>query len=312
MLELFPEGFEEVDRAGGRRARRLHGRGRRGAALGVLLRRARAPTSRAAGRTAGARSTGRSRSAGSGSGRRGRTPDPDAARGRDRPGPRVRHRLASDDAALPRRAPGARARARCSTSAAARACSRSRPRCSAYAPVLGVDVEAPAVEATRENAARNGVERRGAARRRRRAAAARRRRRREHLARRGPRAAGARRRATSRHVRLPRSRSSPSCRATRTMRALDARRLGRRRLPRVSELHTIPRVATFTVDFLGCKVSHADAHEVREALLADGHAEAARRRRRRGDQHAAASRTRRSRRAGRRRRAPRGRTAAST
>jgi threonylcarbamoyladenosine tRNA methylthiotransferase MtaB len=33
-------------------------------------------------------------------------------------------------------------------------------------------------------------------------------------------------------------------------------------------------VATFRVDFLGCKVSHADAHEVREALLRDGHDEA--------------------------------------
>jgi threonylcarbamoyladenosine tRNA methylthiotransferase MtaB len=33
-------------------------------------------------------------------------------------------------------------------------------------------------------------------------------------------------------------------------------------------------MATFRVDFLGCKVSHADAHEVREALLRDGHAEA--------------------------------------
>jgi threonylcarbamoyladenosine tRNA methylthiotransferase MtaB len=32
-------------------------------------------------------------------------------------------------------------------------------------------------------------------------------------------------------------------------------------------------VATFRADFLGCKVSHADAHEVREALLRDGHAE---------------------------------------
>jgi threonylcarbamoyladenosine tRNA methylthiotransferase MtaB len=35
-------------------------------------------------------------------------------------------------------------------------------------------------------------------------------------------------------------------------------------------------VATFTVDFLGCKVSHVDAHEVREALLRDGHEERAR------------------------------------
>lgn len=32
-------------------------------------------------------------------------------------------------------------------------------------------------------------------------------------------------------------------------------------------------MATFRVEFLGCKVSHADAHEVREALLRDGHAE---------------------------------------
>src|SRR5579864_4679598 len=37
----------------------------------------------------------------------------------------------------------------------------------------------------------------------------------------------------------------------------------------------IPAVTTFSVQFLGCKVSHVDAHEVREALLADGHAESA-------------------------------------
>jgi threonylcarbamoyladenosine tRNA methylthiotransferase MtaB len=35
-------------------------------------------------------------------------------------------------------------------------------------------------------------------------------------------------------------------------------------------------VTTFSVQFLGCKVSHVDAHEVREALLADGHVEAER------------------------------------
>src|SRR3954468_1507193 len=34
-------------------------------------------------------------------------------------------------------------------------------------------------------------------------------------------------------------------------------------------------MATFTVDFLGCKVSHTDAHAVRERLLADGHGECA-------------------------------------
>src|SRR5437867_11333408 len=32
-------------------------------------------------------------------------------------------------------------------------------------------------------------------------------------------------------------------------------------------------MATFNVDFLGCKVSHVDAHDVRERLLADGHEE---------------------------------------
>ena len=31
----------------------------------------------------------------------------------------------------------------------------------------------------------------------------------------------------------------------------------------------------FSVDFLGCKVSHVDAHGIRERLLADGHVEAA-------------------------------------
>jgi tRNA-2-methylthio-N6-dimethylallyladenosine synthase len=34
-------------------------------------------------------------------------------------------------------------------------------------------------------------------------------------------------------------------------------------------------MATFKVDFLGCKVSHTDAHAVRERLLADGHSEGA-------------------------------------
>jgi threonylcarbamoyladenosine tRNA methylthiotransferase MtaB len=32
-------------------------------------------------------------------------------------------------------------------------------------------------------------------------------------------------------------------------------------------------MATFSVDFLGCKVSHVDAHDVREALLRNGHSE---------------------------------------
>ena len=32
-------------------------------------------------------------------------------------------------------------------------------------------------------------------------------------------------------------------------------------------------MATFSVRFLGCKVSHTDAHEIRERLLLDGHSE---------------------------------------
>ena len=32
-------------------------------------------------------------------------------------------------------------------------------------------------------------------------------------------------------------------------------------------------MTTFSVRFLGCKVSHTDAQEVRERLLADGHLE---------------------------------------
>src|SRR5439155_8576225 len=38
---------------------------------------------------------------------------------------------------------------------------------------------------------------------------------------------------------------------------------------------TIPRMSRFRIDFLGCKVSHVDAHELRERLLRDGHDEAA-------------------------------------
>ena len=34
-------------------------------------------------------------------------------------------------------------------------------------------------------------------------------------------------------------------------------------------------MATFSIDFLGCKVSHVDAHAVRERLLAEGHSERA-------------------------------------
>jgi threonylcarbamoyladenosine tRNA methylthiotransferase MtaB len=49
--------------------------------------------------------------------------------------------------------------------------------------------------------------------------------------------------------------------------------MGRRRLRTSLTRQYDQRVATFRVDFLGCKVSHADVQEVREALLADGHVE---------------------------------------
>src|SRR5262249_18517088 len=49
---------------------------------------------------------------------------------------------------------------------------------------------------------------------------------------------------------------------------------GRRISTAAIERRRISRVATFRVDFLGCKVSHADVHEVREPLLRDGHVEA--------------------------------------
>ena len=59
--------------------------------------------------------------------------------GRDRPRPRLRHGAHADDAALPRAARSLEPRQRCSTSAAARACSRSRPPSSASRPVVAVD-----------------------------------------------------------------------------------------------------------------------------------------------------------------------------
>src|SRR4029079_9278422 len=53
--------------------------------------------------------------------------------------------------------------------------------------------------------------------------------------------------------------------------AARCRRLGRR--PPHSDAVRSGPMATFSVDFLGCKVSHADAQAVRERLLADGHHE---------------------------------------
>ena len=74
------------------------------------------------------------------------------------PGPRVRHRRPRDDAALPRAAARGSRGSRCSTSAAAPACSRSPRRSSASARWSRSTAIRCAVEATRENAAANGVE----------------------------------------------------------------------------------------------------------------------------------------------------------
>ena len=155
MLELFPEGFEEVEQSARRRARRLHGRGRRGAPLARSSARARAPTSRPAGRSAGARSTGRSASAASGSARRGRKRrrdalvvviDPGRAFGTGaHPTTQLCLELLQDARA------GIAARRRLRLR---RALDRGA-RCSASTPVLGVDVEAAVDRGdARERAAR--------------------------------------------------------------------------------------------------------------------------------------------------------------
>ena len=101
MIELFPEGFEEVEQSARRRARGLHRRGRRGAALALLRRGA---GRRRRGRLGGPLAhvppadphgppLGRPAVGGSADRR---------ARRRHRSRSRVRHRRASDDAALPR------------------------------------------------------------------------------------------------------------------------------------------------------------------------------------------------------------------
>src|SRR5919108_856508 len=50
-------------------------------------------------------------------------------------------------------------------------------------------------------------------------------------------------------------------------------RVGRPTSTRSSPSSIPGAMATFSVRFLGCKVSHTDAHEVRERLLRDGHVE---------------------------------------
>ena len=86
-------------------------------------------------------------------------PDPGGDQPHARSGPRVRHRLAPDHAAVPRLAARrvCSAASACSTTAAARASWRSPPRSSAPAQVVGVDVDPQAIRASRANARANGV-----------------------------------------------------------------------------------------------------------------------------------------------------------
>ena len=137
-----------------------------------------------------------------------------------------------------------------------------------FGPVTAVDVEEPSVEATRGNAAANGVELDVRLVGARRPLASCGRRGREHLAR--VRRGVSRRASTARRSSPPgylasELRCSPGSSTSRA----DARGLGVRRLPRDVTIRS-RAVATFTVDFLGCKVSHVDAHEVRERCSRDG------------------------------------------
>ena len=236
-----------------------------------------APTSRPAGRTAGAPSTSRSASAASGSARPGwsrrptRSPSSSTPAARSAPA-RTRRRSSASSCCR------SSSRARCSTSAAARACSRSRRRCSASTPVLGVDVEEPLDRGDareRRSATASSVDarlvgERGCPAARGDVVVA-------NISLDAVRAAAARgstpRRA--RHVGLLRVGGAASSRATSTSTGATLDAVGGRRASPPRKRLRSRAVATFRVDFLGCKVSHADAHEVREALLRDGHAERA-------------------------------------
>ena len=79
------------------------------------------------------------------------------------------------------------------------------------------------------------------------------------------------RRSRARHLGLPRAATQPVARGLSARGPTDRGRLGGR--PVSARGVESRAVASFSVRFLGCKVSHVDAHAIRERLLADGHSE---------------------------------------
>jgi len=155
MIELFPQGFEEVDKAqGSERAAYTDAAGEE-RPLGVLRQRAkRRRRDRLGGQVARVPSTD---SCGSSLGRSAVGGAALGCAGRDRgSGSRVRHGLSPDDPArlqtLQELEPGPLLDVGCGSG-----CCRSPAALLGFAPVLGVDIEEPSIEATLENARANGV-----------------------------------------------------------------------------------------------------------------------------------------------------------
>ena len=270
MLELFPDGFEERDLAD-ESTRRLHRRGRRGARSGRRSARVTADDVAAGWEDALARLP------------------PAGAVGRVWVGPPWEEPPADAIAVVidPGRAfgtgghpttrlclellselePGSLLDVGCGSGVLAIAAARL-----GFAPVTALDDDVAAVEATRAKRPANGVELdvrlRGRARRR---AAGGGRRGRERLC--SHRAGRLRLRPRDAFLiasgYLESDRPEPEGFAPAD--AAHRRRLGRR--PFSARGVESRAVASFSVRFLGCKVSHADAQAIRERLLADGHAE---------------------------------------
>src|SRR3954454_7851406 len=205
------------------------------------------------------------RSAVGGAGRR-------RGRGRDRSGACVRHRFAPDDAALPRAParPAARQRARrrlrlrCALDRRGEA--RLRPGARGRRRRRGCRSDADErgrkwCRADGRARGRADVRPSGGGTRRL-----------EHRARGRRPDRSAARLALADHVRLPAERRAEVPRPP-PRHAEAFRGLGGRPVRTLNGLSS-RAMATFSIGFLGCKVSHVDAHEVRERLLRDGHVEA--------------------------------------